>query len=193
MAQLMWDRVFAWKVRFADICRGLWSRRNAGWGPAAPRSPYLLSVAVEFRDTLLDNTVTTVINAYAFFMCLPVEDRRATASTGIGLSRVGSACWCNGPVSSGSLGLRPPRNRWHLSLSLVDYCLPDLTFHSGQLTMSGCRVFIGHLSPHARERDVEKFFKGYGRIREINLKNGFGFVVSLSDCLWHVGFVSSAL
>lgn len=45
--------------------------------------------------------------------------------------------------------------------------------------MSGCRVFIGHLSPHARERDVEKFFKGYGRIREINLKNGFGFVVSL--------------
>ncbi|KAK3573001.1 hypothetical protein QTP86_012040 [Hemibagrus guttatus] len=59
-------------------------------------------------------------------------------------------------------------------------------FHSGiQLygrdlfqifTMSGCRVFIGRLSPHARERDVEKFFKGYGRIREINLKNGFGFV-----------------
>ncbi|KAG5265603.1 hypothetical protein AALO_G00244300 [Alosa alosa] len=44
------------------------------------------------------------------------------------------------------------------------------------VTMSGCRVFIGRLSPHARERDVEKFFKGYGRIREINLKNGFGFV-----------------
>ncbi|CAB1335645.1 unnamed protein product, partial [Coregonus sp. 'balchen'] len=43
-------------------------------------------------------------------------------------------------------------------------------------TMSGCRVFIGRLSPHARERDVEKFFKGYGRIREVNLKNGFGFV-----------------
>ncbi|MBN3293058.1 SRSF5 factor, partial [Polypterus senegalus] len=42
--------------------------------------------------------------------------------------------------------------------------------------MSGCRIFIGRLSPHARERDVEKFFKGYGRIREINLKNGFGFV-----------------
>ncbi|XP_078419274.1 serine/arginine-rich splicing factor 5-like [Cetorhinus maximus] len=39
-----------------------------------------------------------------------------------------------------------------------------------------CRVFIGHLSPHAREKDVERFFKGYGRIREINLKNGFGFV-----------------
>uniref|UniRef100_A0A8D0G6Q2 Serine/arginine-rich splicing factor 5 n=1 Tax=Sphenodon punctatus TaxID=8508 RepID=A0A8D0G6Q2_SPHPU len=42
--------------------------------------------------------------------------------------------------------------------------------------MSGCRIFVGRLSPHARERDVEKFFKGYGRIREIHLKNGFGFV-----------------
>ncbi|MBN3286465.1 SRSF5 factor, partial [Polyodon spathula] len=42
--------------------------------------------------------------------------------------------------------------------------------------MSGCRVFIGRLSPHARERDVEKFFRGFGHIREINLKNGFGFV-----------------
>ncbi|XP_048393648.2 serine/arginine-rich splicing factor 5-like [Stegostoma tigrinum] len=39
-----------------------------------------------------------------------------------------------------------------------------------------CRVFIGHLSPYAREKDVERFFKGYGRIREISLKNGFGFV-----------------
>ncbi|GCB67509.1 hypothetical protein scyTo_0012155 [Scyliorhinus torazame] len=38
------------------------------------------------------------------------------------------------------------------------------------------RVFIGRLSPHARERDVENFFKGYGRIKEIDLKNGFGFV-----------------
>ncbi|MGH0132303.1 UNVERIFIED_CONTAM: hypothetical protein FKN15_050512 [Acipenser sinensis] len=45
--------------------------------------------------------------------------------------------------------------------------------------MSGCRVFIGRLSPHARERDVEKFFRGFGHIREINLKNGFGFVASV--------------
>uniref|UniRef100_UPI00398F8C85 serine/arginine-rich splicing factor 5-like n=1 Tax=Pristiophorus japonicus TaxID=55135 RepID=UPI00398F8C85 len=42
--------------------------------------------------------------------------------------------------------------------------------------MNGCRVFIGRLSPQVRERDVEKFFKGYGRIREIDLKRGFGFV-----------------
>jgi hypothetical protein len=29
-----------------------------------------------------------------------------------------------------------------------------------------------------RERDVERFFRGFGRIREILLKNGYGFIVS---------------
>lgn len=43
-------------------------------------------------------------------------------------------------------------------------------------TMGSCRVFIGHLSPRAREDDVERFFEGYGRVRDINLKNGYGFV-----------------
>ena len=41
----------------------------------------------------------------------------------------------------------------------------------------GTRVYVGRLSNRARERDVEKFFKGYGRIREVILKNGYGFVV----------------
>lgn len=40
----------------------------------------------------------------------------------------------------------------------------------------GTRVYIGHLSYHARERDIERFFKGYGRIRDVMLKNGYGFV-----------------
>ncbi|XP_033112783.1 serine/arginine-rich splicing factor 6-like [Anneissia japonica] len=40
----------------------------------------------------------------------------------------------------------------------------------------GSRIYIGRLNYQAREKDVERFFKGYGRIREINLKNGFGFV-----------------
>ena len=44
--------------------------------------------------------------------------------------------------------------------------------------MNGCRIFIGRLNPSAREKDVERFFKGYGRIRDIDLKRGFGFVVS---------------
>lgn len=45
--------------------------------------------------------------------------------------------------------------------------------------MSGARLYIGRLSDVARDRDVERFFKGYGRIREIVLKNGYGFVVSI--------------
>lgn len=39
------------------------------------------------------------------------------------------------------------------------------------------RVFLGRLPRDIREKDIEKFFRGFGRIREINLKNGFGFVV----------------
>lgn len=40
------------------------------------------------------------------------------------------------------------------------------------------RVYLGRLSFQAREKDVERFFRGFGRIRDINLKNGFGFIVS---------------
>ncbi|XP_033734337.1 serine/arginine-rich splicing factor 6-like isoform X2 [Pecten maximus] len=40
----------------------------------------------------------------------------------------------------------------------------------------GTRVYIGRLSYHAREKDVDRFFKGYGRIRDVMLKNGYGFV-----------------
>lgn len=42
----------------------------------------------------------------------------------------------------------------------------------------GTRVYLGRLSHHAREKDVERFFKGYGKIRDVMLKNGYGFVVS---------------
>uniref|UniRef100_A0A0R3RRL9 RRM domain-containing protein n=1 Tax=Elaeophora elaphi TaxID=1147741 RepID=A0A0R3RRL9_9BILA len=38
------------------------------------------------------------------------------------------------------------------------------------------RVYVGRLSYRASERDIEHFFRGYGRIRDIVLKNGFGFV-----------------
>jgi arginine/serine-rich splicing factor 4/5/6 len=43
---------------------------------------------------------------------------------------------------------------------------------------SAARVYIGGLHGKTRERDVEKFFVKYGRVREILLKNGYGFVVS---------------
>lgn len=38
------------------------------------------------------------------------------------------------------------------------------------------RVFVGGLTYKVRERDLEKFFKKYGRIREISMKNGYAFV-----------------
>ncbi|KAG2175833.1 hypothetical protein INT44_000311 [Umbelopsis vinacea] len=38
------------------------------------------------------------------------------------------------------------------------------------------RVYLGRLARDCRDRDIEKLFRGYGDIREINLKNGFGFV-----------------
>ena len=41
---------------------------------------------------------------------------------------------------------------------------------------SGQRVYLGNLSDDARERDVERFFKGSGRLTEVALKNGYGFV-----------------
>ncbi|CAH0382656.1 unnamed protein product [Bemisia tabaci] len=42
--------------------------------------------------------------------------------------------------------------------------------------MVGSRVYVGGLPYGCREKDLEKFFKGYGRIRDILLKNGYGFV-----------------
>lgn len=44
-----------------------------------------------------------------------------------------------------------------------------------QYTMS-TRVYLGRLARDASDRDVESLFKSYGRLREVTLKNGFGFV-----------------
>lgn len=40
------------------------------------------------------------------------------------------------------------------------------------------RVYVGGLHYNCRERDLEKFFKRYGRLRDCLIKNGYGFVVS---------------
>ena len=42
------------------------------------------------------------------------------------------------------------------------------------------RLYVGRLPSRIGDRDIERLFKGYGRLREINLKNGYGFVVSVS-------------
>lgn len=39
-----------------------------------------------------------------------------------------------------------------------------------------CSVFLGNLSDHARNDDIEKFFKGFGKLKDVSLKGGYGFV-----------------
>ena len=41
--------------------------------------------------------------------------------------------------------------------------------------MGEAKVYLGNLSYDTSEREVEKFLKGYGRIRNISLKEGYGF------------------
>ncbi|CAP23885.2 Protein CBR-RSP-5 [Caenorhabditis briggsae] len=38
------------------------------------------------------------------------------------------------------------------------------------------RIYLGKIPYHARERDIERFLKGYGRITNISMKYGFAFV-----------------
>jgi len=40
----------------------------------------------------------------------------------------------------------------------------------------GCRIYIGNLPPDCREKDLDRFFKGYGRKTDVLIKQGFGFV-----------------
>lgn len=42
--------------------------------------------------------------------------------------------------------------------------------------MVGTRVYVGGLSYRVGERDLERFFRGFGRLRDIVIKNGFAFV-----------------
>uniref|UniRef100_A0A183C234 RRM domain-containing protein n=1 Tax=Globodera pallida TaxID=36090 RepID=A0A183C234_GLOPA len=38
------------------------------------------------------------------------------------------------------------------------------------------RIYVGHIPYETREKDLERFFKGYGRIRDILIKRGYAFV-----------------
>lgn len=40
----------------------------------------------------------------------------------------------------------------------------------------GCRVYLGNLAKDVRERDIERKFDKYGRVRDILVKYGYGFV-----------------
>lgn len=60
------------------------------------------------------------------------------------------------------------------SVFLFDFKLNFFNYYR----MVGSRVYVGGLPYGVRERDLERFFKGYGRTRDILIKNGYGFVVS---------------
>lgn len=40
-----------------------------------------------------------------------------------------------------------------------------------------CRVYIGRLSRRTRARDLEKDFSRYGRIRDLEIKHDYAFIV----------------
>ena len=37
-------------------------------------------------------------------------------------------------------------------------------------------MFLGNVASSVRERDIEEFFKSYGRLGDVAIKNGFAFV-----------------
>ena len=57
----------------------------------------------------------------------------------------------------------------YLALSFSCHCTPANLFHR-QVTMGDYKIYLGNIPDDCRERDVEKFFKGYGKIRNIVLK-----------------------
>lgn len=64
--------------------------------------------------------------------------------------------------------------------ALSTYKKVDQKFEIASILNMPSRVYIGRLNRRATERDIEKFFKNYGRIADVMLKNGFGFVVGFS-------------
>lgn len=38
------------------------------------------------------------------------------------------------------------------------------------------RIFIGRLSPRTQERDLENIFSAYGKVKRVDLKEGYAFV-----------------
>ena len=79
-------------------------------------------------------------------------------------------------------GLHDVTNCYSKNNETVVLCTFTLTFLTCRYfclqEMPGTRVYIGGLPQGVRERDVERFLRGYGRLRDVLLKNGFGFVVS---------------
>ena len=59
---------------------------------------------------------------------------------------------------------------------LVSSILGRSTNKCVSMSRVGCRIYIGNLSSSCREKDLERFFKGYGHLTDILIKQGYGFV-----------------
>ena len=44
------------------------------------------------------------------------------------------------------------------------------------MSNKGCRVYIGNMPNGVREKDLERFFKSFGKPNDFLIKAGFGFV-----------------
>lgn len=79
--------------------------------------------------------------------------------------------------------LAPHSRHFQISYSYLRYSNCWIFLHykfiSSIILAMPTRIYIGRLPYRASERDVEKFFNGFGNISEVILKKGFGFVVSL--------------
>ena len=40
------------------------------------------------------------------------------------------------------------------------------------------RVYVGGIPSDCRDRDLDRFFRNYGRVRDVLIKNGYAFIVS---------------
>ena len=76
--------------------------------------------------------------------------------------------------------------KWPITRS-KSFPLTELHFNKGSklvteidnteiIMPNGQRVYVGNLASDCRERDIEKFFKGYGKFGEVSMKQGYGFV-----------------
>lgn len=69
-----------------------------------------------------------------------------------------------------------------VSLAIIpETCHDYIESFSGRITSGiniemSARVYVGRLSFRAQERDVERFFRGYGHISEVLMKNVYAFV-----------------
>ena len=74
-----------------------------------------------------------------------------------------------------SLPREPPSCSSRLAsfFPFTQFKLPKMSRGSG-----GTRVYFGRLPRDTRERDLERFVRGFGRVREVSIKLGYGFVVS---------------